>query len=97
MIVYLSGPPENVEDFMVAAAKLRAAGHLVLNPVEIDVGEVPQAGNLKLAYVTDFAEGVAKLPGWKESKWAMAEHEKAVTFGVPIFDPWHVLTPGWDG
>ncbi len=70
----LSGPmtglPDlNIPAFHAATARIRAAGHDVLNPAELCPPGISweQAMAIDLAAL-DIADGVITLPGWKRSR-----------------------------
>jgi len=92
--LYLAGPmtsyPEfNYPAFNDAAARLREAGHDVVNPAENDNGESGKEWSyymrLDMHHVLS-VEGVAVLPGWEDSRGARLEVVVAVSLGLPIFD-----------
>lgn len=90
--LYLSGPmsdmPEhNFPAFHRAAMQLRAMGHIVVNPAEIDHG--PHAtwsdclrGDLPHLVRCD---AIALLPAWNRSKGARLELHVALELGMPVF------------
>lgn len=93
--IYLSGPMSglpafNYPAFHAAAAELRAAGHDVFNPAEIDfkkpLEEVTHRDALAvdLVWICHYAEAMALLPGWKNSRGALAEHATALAIGMTI-------------
>ena len=114
MKLYLAGPmtgvPErNVPAFTAAAAELRAAGYDVFNPAELvsnlvfaptgkTARELRQALLEDTTYICTEAEGLAMLPGWQDSKGAVAESALGLALGLPVADVayWlHVaFTPG---
>lgn len=79
--LYLSGPMtgyknKNFPAFMKAAITLRKAGHHVINPAELDIGEPRSTWEECLR--RDIKEemkcnAIATLPGWKKSKGALLE------------------------
>lgn len=91
MKLYLSGPMTGVEGynfpaFDAAAARLRLAGHVVLNPA--DRGVIPgwpweEYLRRDLAEMLD-CEGVATLPGWVDSRGAWLEVSVARALSMPI-------------
>ncbi len=94
MRLYIAGPMTGIEDFNypafnAAAKRLRAQGHDVINPAENDNGDTSQPWSyymrLDIHHVLN-VEGVAVLPGWKESRGARLEVTVATALGLPIFD-----------
>lgn len=100
MKLYLAGPmtglPEfNFPAFRERAAALRAQGHEVLNPAELDDGDTSQAWDYymrrDLALLLE-CEAVAVLPRWQRSRGASLEVHVARTLGMPVLDA-HTLEP----
>ena len=106
MKVYIAGPMRGYEElnfpaFHEAAATLRAGGHEVVSPAELDLeafgtmeaikaeAEKPGmlAGFLKrdLAAMLDCTT-VALLPGWEKSQGALTEAMVAAMAGIPLFE-----------
>ena len=94
---YIAGPmrglPEfNYPAFRRAAERLRALGHIVVSPVELnhgtdDDGTKPPVHYLRndiLALLT--CDAIAVLPGWQHSTGARLEVAVAITFGFRFFD-----------
>lgn len=91
--IYVAGPmtgyPElNFPAFHAAAARLRAAGHHVENPAEINAD--PTAGWLECMRA-DIArlvtcDAVYLLTGWAKSRGACVEHQLAVGLGLEILE-----------
>lgn len=99
MKLYLAGPMTGYDDynfpaFHNAAAGLRASGHEVVSPAEMDEG-IPPEEHEALDW-SDYlrrdlellvgCEGVAVLPGWQDSKGASLEVHVANALGMPIID-----------
>ena len=111
MKIYLAGPMRGIPHFNFpafhkAAAKLRAAGHVVFNPAERDIerhGKDISAGNVAgseqqaqqehgvnlrqaladdMAFICLDADAIALLPGWEDSKGALAEKATARALGL---------------
>lgn len=89
MRIYLSGPMSGIEDnnfpeFHKWAAKLRADGHDVVSPAEIQ-----EAGTWELCLRADHrelctCEGIALMPGWENSKGANLELHVAHRLGMQV-------------
>jgi len=94
MKIYLAGPMTGIKDFnypvfKLAAARLREMGHEVFNPAESDIpAEHPDARRLwfeeDTAYICKHAEAVALLPGWEQSKNAVAEGALAIALNLTL-------------
>jgi len=99
MILYVAGPmtglPEfNYPAFNAAADDLRAKGHDVLNPADIealnDTGQ-PQQWRWYMRHAIGMvagAEGLAMLPGWENSRGARLEHSIGVALKLDIHPVW---------
>jgi hypothetical protein len=93
--IYISGPMSGKPDlnfpaFHEAAARLRASGHAVINPAEMDESdEAPKEWHEYLR--RDIAElvkctHIAMLPGWQDSRGATLEKHIADALGIrPIY------------
>lgn len=91
MRVYVAGPmtglPQlNFPAFHAAAARLRAQGHEVISPAEINI---PHPGTWLQAMRADIPElvkcdAIAMLPGWASSKGARLEHHIAMQLGLQV-------------
>ena len=98
MRVYLSGPMSGIPDynapaFVEAAKQLRALGHHVASPLEIDIANgvdfnnVPPWGSLLARDVKLIAdsgiEAIAVLPGWELSRGARLEVTLGLILNLP--------------
>lgn len=89
--IYLAGPMTGLPDwnypaFHKAAAELRAAGHIVINPAEVNPDTTqPWAACLRacLAEVVK-CDTIALLPGWQHSRGAKLEHHVASELGMTV-------------
>lgn len=90
-IIYISGgmtgyPDLNFPAFHAAAAELRALGHTVVNPAEID----EQPGKEWHEYMRKDirammdCNAIHLLPGWKRSRGARLEHLIAMELGFDV-------------
>jgi hypothetical protein len=100
MRVYVAGPmtgfPEhNYPAFAAEAARLRAAGHDVVSPAEVNAG-LEHEGWLACmrrdipALLT--CDAIQLLPGWAQSRGATIEMCLASDLGLRIFSPYFPLT-----
>lgn len=85
MRIYIAGPMRGLEDMNRAAfdrlaAKLRADGHVVINPAECFNGKPSRDLRGVLS-----CEAVVVLGGWQMSKGARLEVEAAVEIGMPVY------------
>lgn len=92
-MIYLSGPVTGITDlnrpaFSEAASTLRAAGHQVMNPHDINKGEQSWEYCLRhdLIAMLQHCDQIAMLPGWGASKGARLELTVAVALGFVVFD-----------
>lgn len=94
MRIYIAGPMTgypslNFPAFHAEAAKLRAAGHEVINPAEVNPDTtMPWAQCMR----KDIAElvtcdAIRLLPGWEDSKGATLEHHIAERLELQVFAP----------
>ncbi|KTT15843.1 DUF4406 domain-containing protein [Pseudacidovorax intermedius] len=90
---YVAGPMTGLPDlnfpaFHAAAATLRAAGHHVENPAEINAD--PKAGwvDCMRADIQRLVtcDAVLLLPGWRNSRGATLEHHIAQALGLQLVD-----------
>jgi hypothetical protein len=108
----MRGYPEyNFPAFFAAAKVLQGRGHSVFNPADKGCeSEVATKGDemntlefrrkvfrMDTDYICRFADAVALLPNWEQSRGAVAEKALADALGLPIFylgqeDGWHVAT-----
>lgn len=97
-VLYLAGPMSGLPDFNypafhAAAGRLRRAGFEVLNPAENKPPcEDPSWADWMRAALGQLlrADGVALLPGWRESKGATVERNLARDLNVPA-----LTVPAW--
>ncbi|MBT2299249.1 DUF4406 domain-containing protein [Variovorax paradoxus] len=95
MRVYVAGPMSNLPElnfpaFHAAAAMLRALGHQVENPAEINPD--PSMGwaecmRKDLAVLTQ-CDAIYLLPGWQNSRGASLESYVAKSLGLVVLNPW---------
>lgn len=91
MRIYLSGPMRGLPDdnfpaFNEAAALLRADGHFVFNPAESPPeinNNIRRCFEVDTYYLCTSAELVVLLPGWQQSKGALAEKALAEAMNIP--------------
>jgi uncharacterized protein DUF4406 len=106
MKLYIAGPMRGYKDynfpaFHKAAANLRASGHEVISPAEMDEVEygtkeaidakAKEAGSFKEFMKRDLpallgCDGVLLLPGWGASQGACLEAFTAAMSGMPLYD-----------
>lgn len=91
MRIYVAGPmtghPElNFPAFHAAAAELRALGHHVENPAEINADPKAQWLDCMRADIARLVtcDAVHMLPGWEKSRGAKVEHGLAVGLGLQV-------------
>lgn len=91
---YIAGPMTGLKDlnfpaFHAEAARLRALGHEVVNPAEINVD--PEKGWVECmrADIRELVtcEAIQMLPGWEHSRGARLEHHIATALGLEIILP----------
>lgn len=87
--MYIAGPMRGYPDFNKPAfdrlaEHLRGAGNAVANPAEFDLWDDDNplsAINFDLSIVINWADTVVLLPGWKDSRGAVAEAAVALWAG----------------
>ena len=95
MTIYLAGPMTGIKDlnaplFHARTAELRAKGHTVLCPAEIEPdpnGESTWVYYMRkcIVMITQ-SDAVAVLPGWENSRGATVEVGLARNLEMPILD-----------
>ena len=94
MKIYLAGPMTGIEEFNypafhAAAKRLRAEGHTVFNPAEIDGGAADKSHayymRVDLRALVD-CEAIMVLPGWLDSRGARLEVQIAVECDLPLYE-----------
>lgn len=70
--------------FHKAARLLRAAGHEVFSPAELDFIEDDHAFITELDFIVNQADAIARLDGWELSRGARAECAVAQACNRPI-------------
>ena len=89
---YLSGPMTGLPDFNrpafhAAAATLRAQGHVVINPAEVDLGPDATWADYMRIHLAEIARRVTQvfvLPSWESSRGAQLEVHVARALGLPV-------------
>lgn len=103
MKIYIAGPmagyPEhNFPAFNAKAAELRALGHIVYNPAEIEPDEYKKISEeeakvyhnsgyrnclqKELVWICEHGEGMYMLKGWEQSKGANSEFATGKAIGL---------------
>lgn len=98
--IYCAGPmtglPElNFPAFHAEAARLRALGHEVINPAEINPDKHMtwrECMRTDIAALV-FCDAIQLLPGWENSKGATLEHHIVERLGLQIFMPLTEIEP----
>lgn len=87
MIVYISGPISNNEDyeadFASAEKMLRRHGHIVVNPAENSEDTYREYIDTGLRQLMD-CDAIYMLRGWQWSVGALLEKHYAETVGMPV-------------
>lgn len=94
MRIYIAGkmtglPELNFPAFHAEAARLRALGHEVINPTEINPDQHMtwlECMRTDIAALV-FCDAIQLLPGWQNSKGATLEHHIAERLGLHIIMP----------
>lgn len=91
MRTYLAGPMTGHPDlnfplFHAEAQRLRATGHVVINPAEINVDPAKGWEDCMRADIAELVtcETIAMLPGWQNSRGATLEHHIATALGLRV-------------
>ena len=101
-VTYCAGPmrgiPQfNFQAFDTASARLRAAGHTVISPADMDreAGIDPTSDvvpNLRdcmrrdVLAILDYCDTIALLPGWEKSKGCAVEVALGLFLGLKFID-----------
>lgn len=93
MRIYVAGPMTGIPDlnfplFHSVTANLRALGHVVINPAEINAD--PAAGwnecmRADIAHLVT-CDAICMLPGWQSSKGATLEHHIASALSMQVME-----------
>lgn len=93
MRTYLAGPMTGLPDlnfplFHAEAQRLRATGHEVVNPAEINVDPTKGWEDCMRADIAELVtcQAIAMLPGWQNSRGATLEHHIATALGLRVID-----------
>ncbi|EED1395702.1 DUF4406 domain-containing protein [Escherichia coli] len=91
-VIYIAGPMTGYKDhnrtaFSMAAMKLAAAGHVVLNPATLPDGLSQQQYMSICIPMLMCADAIYLLEGWEESAGAMAEYAMARKLNMPASLP----------
>jgi hypothetical protein len=91
MKIYLAGPMTGIEElnfplFNAETARLRALGHTVTNPAEVQPDKSAQWIDCMLADIPALmqCDAIALLPGWEASKGARIEHCIALNHSMHV-------------
>lgn len=89
--IYIAGPmsglPElNFPAFHAEAARLRAMGHQVINPAEINDDPAAKWEDCMRADIAQLVncDSIHLLPGWEKSRGATLEHHIAAALGFDV-------------
>lgn len=93
MKIYLAGPMTGIKEFNFPlfyseAARLRALGHEVVNPAEINGAPAMLWEDCMRRDIAELVtcKAIALLPGWSNSRGAKLEHHIANELGFVILD-----------
>ncbi len=93
MKLYIAGPMTGVLHlnfplFNKTAAELRAAGHEVVNPAEINADPLAAWTDCMKDDITQLVrcDGVVLLPGWRASRGATLEEHIATALGLKVWE-----------
>lgn len=99
MKFYLAGPMTGIPDlnfprFHEEAARLRALGHQIINPAELN----PTSSDWLECMRIDIRElvmcdGVAMLAGWRKSRGATLEHDIGMRLGLQVIEAAELVEP----
>lgn len=91
MKIYVAGPMTGLPDlnfpaFHAAAAHLRAQGHTVINPAEINPDTTAAWEDCMRRDIAELVtcDGIHLLPGWRVSRGARLEHHIATSLGLMV-------------
>ncbi|HBN7235663.1 TPA: DUF4406 domain-containing protein [Escherichia coli] len=91
-VIYIAGPMTGYKDhnrtaFSMAAARLTAAAHVVLNPATLPDGLSQQQYMSICIPMLMCADVIYLLDGWEESDGARAEYAMALKLNMPVSYP----------
>jgi len=92
MKIYVAGPMTGIEElnfpaFNAETARLRALGHEVINPAEVNPDPKADWTDCMVMDIRELltCEAIVLLPGWEKSKGARIEHAIAVGSDMHTF------------